>query len=554
MTFDIMTEPSTQARNAGRKSGLVSGLLLLILIAATMWRLFGVKFGLPALNDPDEPLFMMTAFDMLRNQTFNPGWFGHPGTTTLYCISLICLAVGGMGLVTGRFDSMESFATAVYADPGIVFLPARLFIVLCGVACVLLTYRLGKRLGDARLGLFAATFLSWNAIHIEYSQIVRTDMQASVFMLLCTLSALSIGQEGKMRDYVLAGLFVGLATATKWPAALIALNPLCAWSWRAAHGPRDWRLLALFLLSALVTLCAVSPYLLLDYPTVLRDLSGEARPIHPGATGGGFLSNLAWYVAHPLAASVGIDGLALALFGLVWAPLKDRWWLVAVLPGAIGFLVAICAQALFWERWIVPVLPFILLAAAYALCRLGDFLRWRLGRRGLIAELLVFAILLVPMTETSRTRATERTHDTRQIASGWIRAHTSRASTLLVEDAAIDLLHDGRRLLFPLGSAGCIDAQSALAGRIHYAQVETLRASSPIVDLGHMDPALLPGCRADYALLTHYERYRTDPNTFSGELARYQSLLRGARLEAVIRAQPGASSGPVVYIFKMQAP
>ena len=54
-----------------------------ILLAALWLRLDGVGFGLPALNDPDEPLFMMTALEMLQKHSLDPGWFGHPGTITL---------------------------------------------------------------------------------------------------------------------------------------------------------------------------------------------------------------------------------------------------------------------------------------------------------------------------------------------------------------------------------------------------------------------------------------------------------------------------------------
>ena len=58
---------------------MATALLVLILLAAAALRLHGVDFGLPALNDADEPLFVMNALDMLRKGTLNPGWFGHPG-------------------------------------------------------------------------------------------------------------------------------------------------------------------------------------------------------------------------------------------------------------------------------------------------------------------------------------------------------------------------------------------------------------------------------------------------------------------------------------------
>ena len=546
-----MTEASPQPRNGARPRWIAPVLLLLILALAAGLRLRGVGFGLPALNDPDEPLFMMTAFDMLRNKSLNPGWFGHPGTVTLYCLALICLAVGAFGTLTGRFAGAEGFASAVYADPALVFLPARLFIVACGIACVFLTYRIGRRLGGERLGLTAAAILAVNAVHIEFSQIIRTDMQASVFMLLCTLSALSIAREGRERDYILAGIWVGLAAATKWPAALIAIAPFCTGLSRLREGKREGDLLVLFALSCVAALFAVSPYLLLDYPTVLRDLAGEARPVHPGATGGGFLHNLQWYATGPLLSSLGIVGLALAICGLAWAALADHRWRIAILPTVLLFLIVLSAQNLVWTRWIVPVLPFFALGIAYALCALGGQARSFFGGKAAPLALALLALPVVPMIQASELRTVERSHDTRQAASAWIRNHAPPGSPILVEDAAIDLLHEGHRLLFPLGSAGCIDARQALAGQIEYDEVEDQRASSPIVDLGHVAASKLESCRGDYAILTHYHRYRAAPQTFPEELARYQQVLRGARLEARFAPASGTSSGPTTYVFRL---
>src|SRR3546814_1534041 len=50
-------------------------------------------------------------------------------------------------------------------DPGIIFLPARLLMVAFGVACVWMTWRIGKRLGGDRVGLVAAAILAVNAVH-----------------------------------------------------------------------------------------------------------------------------------------------------------------------------------------------------------------------------------------------------------------------------------------------------------------------------------------------------------------------------------------------------
>src|SRR5262245_47773727 len=121
LAFDTMTQPPARDRKATDRKEIA--LLLSVLAGAAFLRLRSIGFGVPALNDPDEPLFMMTALDMLRGHTLNPHWFGHPGTTTLYCLAAIIAGVAGLGTATGRFADADAFAQAVYADPGIVFLP-----------------------------------------------------------------------------------------------------------------------------------------------------------------------------------------------------------------------------------------------------------------------------------------------------------------------------------------------------------------------------------------------------------------------------------------------
>ncbi|MDO9370969.1 MAG: glycosyltransferase family 39 protein [Sphingopyxis sp.] len=543
-----MTDPMPPARKSPwRLLTGPAGLCLILLIAALM-RIDGVGFGLPALNDPDEPLFMSTALEMLSGPTLNPGWFGHPGTITFYSLMLVVALVGGLGVLTGRFADFDAFAAAVYADPGIIFLPARLLMVAFGVACVWMTWRLGRRLGGERLGLVAAAILAVNAVHIEYSQIIRTDVQASLFMLLCAQSSLAIAESGRRRNYLLAGLFAGLACATKWPAAVIGVTVVGATLYQWRFGEPKWRELALFGLATVATLLIVSPFLLIDHATVVRNLSGEARPLHPGATGGGPFANLGWYVAGPLFSSLGIGGLLLAAGGLLWGAQADRRWLFVILPFCLTFLLVIAMQSLRWERWIVPLLPFIALAAARALCGMAEFLS---ARRRQIALPVALLLLLIPMTITARIEAAERRNDTRQLASAWLRAHVPPGSRILIEHPAFDLLDEPWQLLFPMGSAGCVDVHDLLAGRVTQSDVEGRRNGGAIVDVGHVDMAQLDSCRADFAVVTNDLRYRADPVHYREELRRYDDLLAGGRLRLTARPVTGVSSGPEVQVIEL---
>lgn len=545
-----MTQPPLRLRNRIRAAAFTQGPVAAVLVLAALLRLDGIDFGLPALNDPDEPLFIMLAVDMLQRGSFDPQWFGHPGTVTLYCLAILIAAVAGVGWLAGQWADQAGFVAAVYADPAIVVLPARIFIMANGVACVWLTYLLGKRLWGRQAGLLAALVLAVNSLHIGWSQVIRTDIQAGLFMLLCTLQALAILREGRLRHYLLAGMFAGLACGTKWPAAAVGLSPLAAAIWRVAAERQDWRRVLAVPLTALATLLLVSPYLLISYDIVLFNLTQEARKAHPGATGYGPVGNALWYITGPLATSFGIAGLLLAGFGIAGAVFKCRAWRTAVLPGFAAFLLIISTQHVLWERWLVPVLPFFALGFAWAVIWIGGAFSRTNVKASWLAQNAAVLALLAPALIASHARSAERHNDTRQLASQWIRQHAPPGATILVEHAAIDLLPGPWRITFPLGAAGCVDAKTALGSKIAAPEVERLRRGRPVVDIGHLDADAIPACRANYAILVNYERYRSDRERFPEAFARYETLLEGARIRAILRPRPGKAGGPVVHVVE----
>src|SRR5947209_12730753 len=128
------------------RRGAAHTLLAIVLVIALALRVYDIGFGLPSLHDPDEPIFMVLALRLFQKHTLNPGWFGHPGSTTIYLIALIDIVVFATGLLTGRFTDVQGFAAAAYADPSLLFVPARLAMAMFGVGCVWLTYLLGQRL------------------------------------------------------------------------------------------------------------------------------------------------------------------------------------------------------------------------------------------------------------------------------------------------------------------------------------------------------------------------------------------------------------------------
>ena len=532
-------------------------LLLLILCVALYIRIVSVDFGLPALNDPDELMFELGALRMLRGLTLDPGWFGHPATTTMYVLALINAGVFGFALLTGQIASGRQFGELVYNDPGWMILPGRVAMVLFALGTIWLTCRLASRFFGPKAGLVAAILLALNPVHITWSQIIRSDMMACFFMLLCLQSCAAIAETARRRDYRLAATWLGLAIATKWPFALaglaIAMATLVAVRAGILLPRRALVRLADAYGMAVVVLFLVSPYLLIDYPTVLSNLQGEAQAYHLGATGGGFAYNLLWYLGGPIDSGFGAAGLALLAFGAFRLSRRPRAAAILV-PLTIAFLLLFCVQRLIWERWALPLMPLGAILAGWGFVQLTVLIN-RSGRFGAArwAPAAILLATLVPLGARAWSDGHARMNDTRQLASAWARAYIPPGSNVLVEHYAFDIVGEPWHILFPIGDAGCVDTAALLHGRTSYAVIERARAGRSNVDYGTMAAARRRDCHADFAILTQFDRYRAERGRFPAEYAAYRGLLAKGSIVATFAPVTRQVGGPVVRIVDLRA-
>jgi len=520
----------------------------LILLVALAWRLNNVGFGLPNMWDPDEPIFMLIPLDMLGHRTLNPGWFGHPGSTTIYLIALIDMIVVSLGMATGRYPNQAAFAQAAFNDPAMLFVPARLAMVLIALCTVWLTYKVGKKLGGTTIGLTSALLLAINPLHIAWSQVIRTDIQASLFMLTSIVFCIRTAERGQLRDYLLAGAFAGLATVTKWPAATVLFALLGA---AASHG-LNWpnaRKLALAVVAWIGAMFVASPYIFIDWRAVLANVSGEAAQTHLGHTSSGFFSNLKFYIIDQLGGSMGWIGLAAAFAGAVILASRSREARWTLFPATLAFLILIAAQHLVWSRWMLPLLPAFTIFAAVAIERVGRAIAGAFPKISTqIATAMVCLVIAAPAFAGAISQATERANDTRALADRWAQEHIPAGSTVVLEHLELGLRRAPWKLLFPVGRSGCIDAVKALNGGVHYRGIQKMRGNAPIADLGNVSSEQLASCHANYAILTYYDLYLDETGHFPEEIRNYQAVLANGRTVALFRPESGRVGGPVVRI------
>ncbi len=530
----------------------------LILLAAALLRLHGICFGLPALNDPDELMFEMGSVRMLSGPTLNPGWFGHPATTTIYLLALVNACIFAVGWGAGWWAGPNAFAAMIYQDPSWVILPGRVAMVVFALWSIWLTWRLARQIAGDRVGLAGAAIMAANPVHIAYSQIIRSDIMATCFMLLVFLAAMRIARADRgdpiRRDVILAALWLALATVTKWPFILSALAVAGAMFLRLQDGRISVfdaiKALAAFGALGIVFGVLVSPFLVLDFPTVVRNLAGERQLHHLGATGGPPLSNAWWYVSGPMLRCLGAAGALLALPG-AFLLARQREAAATIAFAFAAFFLMICAQQLIWERWVLPLAPTLAIAAAAGLVWVIEAVTKRAadGVKRPVAAVVCAAVLL-PMTAQAFVDARVRLNDTRQQAAAWAYANIRPGGTIMVEHFGFDLLQGPWRFLFPVGDSGCVDVRGLLTGKTQYDQVEDARNQRSNVDYGTLNPARRGTCAADWAILTQADRYRAERAAFPREYAAYAQLIATGRIVATFAPVPGESGGPVIRVVR----
>lgn len=521
----------------------------LVIVLALLLRLHGLRAGLPALNDPDELMFQLGALKMLRSGTLNPGWFGHPASTTMDALAITDVVVFFTGHLFGAFANVKAFATAIYADPSIVMLPGRLVMVLASLGTVWLTGRFAARQWGREAGLGAAAILAVSPVFVVWSQVIRSDIFACCFMMLALLAAKEIARgAGRRRDLVLCALWTAAAIASKWPFAMVAAAAFGAIlldsARRGLSSSTTTSRLALYSALTLVFLIAISPYLLLDFGTVVRNVAGEAQDRHLGATGGTPLWNAGWYLGGPIARALGLAGCGMAAIGLIQLR-RDRDALFLIAPLLLGFSLLLVSQHLVWERWALPLIVLLALPAGVAIARLAQTIAPK-NPQVALAVLLV-ATLAQPAWATV-VQGNARNNDTRQRASAWAVAHFRPHATVLVEQFAFDLLPQPWTFYFPLGQAGCVNANDWLHGKVGYSPVEAGRGNRTNVDYGTLAPERESSCRPDFAIISQYDRYLAERSEYPVEVARYERLIGRGRVVATFTPIPGKSAGPVVRI------
>ena len=241
-----------------------------------------------------------------------------------------------------------------------------------GTLAVWLLYLAGARLFDRRVGLLAAALLAVAFLPVFYSQPRaqrRPDARADRLALWGVAGVL---RRGWTIDYLIAGVGLGLACATKYTgghrAAAAARRrrdvgrARAAASWAGRRWPASSRSPSSS--PPTPTRCSTSR------PSATGCSTSPTRRATPLGKLGLTQDNGFVYYLWTFTWGLGWAPLALAVAGLGLLARDDRRALAVLGPAPILFVAFMGSQERFFGRWLLPVFPIVCLLAAYAVVRL----------------------------------------------------------------------------------------------------------------------------------------------------------------------------------------
>ncbi len=397
-------------------------LVVLVLLAAVLLRFSGLSFGFPALLHPDEPTAVKRAVLFFRDG-MNPRWFAMPS--------------GYLYLLHFTYRIYGALAGAAHFEPDqtVLYLFGRIWSALLGSASVAVVFFAGRRLFGAKAGAGAAALLAVLPLHVLHSHYATVDVPVAFTISLSLLFAARLLENGRLRDYLCAGVFAGFSAGLKYNGAFAAFPLLaaCLLRWRGGGGEggrpfdrREWSRLAGSLVALAAAFVVATPFVLASPAQFLHDLGTQSHyliryghgPIFIATSPGAVyqLGNVLYYAGGGAFWLLAVAGTIAAL-GLRRRP--D----ILLLSFLVPYFVLISIPTVKFSRFSIPLLPFLALLAGRLLELPFPRPALRRAVSGLFAAGVVWTALIGSAYATMLVRP-----DARFAARDWIEANLPKGT------------------------------------------------------------------------------------------------------------------------------
>lgn len=202
-----------------------------ILIFGLGLRCFSLNSGLPYLFGPDEIRQVLDALSMPARRSIIPLDLTYPA---LHKYLLLCSfgVYFGIGLILKTFVGVGDFVFKFLVDPGGVFLVARGMSVFFAMLLMIPVYSTAKLIGSRESAVIACLFSTFMFSLVAHSQWATADSLLAFLSAAAFFYIIKCAQERRYKNFVLCGILMGLACATKYQGVyllvpFLAMSAIC---------------------------------------------------------------------------------------------------------------------------------------------------------------------------------------------------------------------------------------------------------------------------------------------------------------------------------------
>ncbi|HEV2060129.1 MAG TPA: glycosyltransferase family 39 protein [Solirubrobacteraceae bacterium] len=548
----LLTRPGLSLRAPGRERLLWGSAVAVLLLFAFLLRIWGNSHGLPYAYNADENAHFVTRAIGLFGHDWDPNYYVNPPAYT-YLVHLV------LGLWYG---GRESVSNSFAADPTEIWLIARTLAAILGTIAVWLLYLAGTRLVDRRVGLLAAGVFAVAFLPVFYSKLALNDVPTLAGVCLALWGAAGMLRHGRKRDYVAAGLGLGLACATKYTGGIVLLPIVAAAGaqFAAAGGRADaLRGILIVAIMALASFFVANPYSLLDFSSFWEGLTHQSTASGDAAGKLGLTQDSGYlYYLWSFGWGLGWVPLCFAVGGAVRLFSDERRLFWMLVPPIIVFVLFMGSQERYFGRWLMPVFPFACVLAAYGAVELTDWL----GRRAPALRPTVVAAAVVLLcgqgvVYSLHSGLVLSREDTRNIARDWMVLNVPPGTKVVVEPVVPDQWAQDIGNPSPITKNGNRWNKYPLSRRIDPRTGLPVPGAAGVVNIEDFERVLHPELvdafeRQAYCYVvvgsTQRGRAEVEPEAVPDALAYYEELER--RAEVAYEVSPySRGKGPVAFNF-----
>jgi 4-amino-4-deoxy-L-arabinose transferase-like glycosyltransferase len=194
--------------------------LWVILAVGGFFRIYGFRHGYPFSFHIDEWYILRDSLEMYRQHSLRPPTFDYPSFLYYY----------NAALAAGIAFFHPATLSALH-------LASRISSAFWGIASIAAIYRMTQRVGGRTAGYLAAALFACTVTALREAHFATIDTMNTFFIILAMDAIVRISGNEDKRNYILAGIFVGLAAGTKYNGILLLAPLLLAHLMHEMHSP-----------------------------------------------------------------------------------------------------------------------------------------------------------------------------------------------------------------------------------------------------------------------------------------------------------------------------